>query len=143
MDLITFDINGYIFLIIGVVAIAGVLLKKGKLPMKNAAKAEGVVFKNDAGAAVSFGNDSTRRTFVWIRFVTKAGEWITEELSFDNVCFTYTGQFKEGKKVNVIYNPHNPKEFLIDQHIGYESMKGIVIMIGMILIGVGLYSIFS
>lgn len=109
MELITFDVNGFILFIVGVIAVAVTLLKKTKEPIKNAEKAVGVVFKNEAGAAVSLGNNSDKRLFIWIRFVTKADEWITEELSYDNVSVTYTGQFKEGKKVNVIYNSNNPK----------------------------------
>lgn len=143
MDLTGLDINGLIFLIIGTVAVAGAFLKKDGDTLKNGVKAEGVVFKNDSGASVSISNKTSNRTFIWIRFVTATGEWITEELGFDNVSFTYTGQFKEGKKVSVIYNPENPKEFLIVQNISQDIVKWVLILVGIIFSGMGLFSIFA
>ena len=99
-------------------------------------KAEGVVFDFERNASIQFGGDDTfsnNPPYPVIRFVTSSGEWITEKYSIASNIY------EKGQKVEVIYDPDNPKEFIIkDFGLTYFFLY-LACIISLCAIGFGLY----
>jgi len=53
----------------------------------------------------------------------------------------HIGQYKEGAKVAVIYNPENPVEFTIETKQSQPLGRVAVFLFGFILIGLGIYEL--
>src|ERR1700733_12908588 len=106
----------YLLIIIGIISIIASLLRKSKPDNleKIGERCEGIIFKlgykNTSGSPL---NDSMVKNKITVRFVTGKLQWITEDLNTDYLI-AYTGQYKEGDKVVVIYNPDKPTEFTIE-----------------------------
>ena len=93
-------------------------------------KAEGVVFRLEQS------NNARDQTYYpVIRFLTAEKEWITKR--YDGA--TTSGKYKEGDKVNILYNNDDAENFIIDDKIN--------MLAGPILIGLGivfiLYAIYG
>jgi len=71
---------------------------------KKGIKTDGIIFDT-----VQSDNPDSGVIYPLVRFVTSKNEWITEKY---NVGTTYW-LLKKGQKITVIYNPENPKEFII------------------------------
>lgn len=56
---------------------------------------------------------------------------------------TWTGQFKEGQKVQVIYDPNNPSDFTISNKQYPRTVKSVLIVAGLIFVAVGVYKFFT
>lgn len=109
---------------------------------KTGERCEGIIFKLDYSN--SFGSDtnsSSTKDKITVRFVTnKKEEWITEDLKTD-FMISYTGQYKEGDKVAVIYNPENPSEFTIETKQSQTIGKLVLFFVGLIFVGAGIYEL--
>jgi hypothetical protein len=100
---------------------------------------EGIIFKLDYKEGINFNrSDSLTKDKITVRFVTKKQEWITEDLNTD-FMITWTGQFKEGQKVQVIYDPSNPSDFTISNSQAPRMVKGAFILAGLIFVAIGVY----
>jgi hypothetical protein len=86
---------------------------------KNGRETEGVVFD-----IIESNNLDNQIKYPIIRFVTTEQTWITEQYNIS----TLLGSFKKGQKVVVIYNPDNPREFIVK-----SKMNGIVALLATIL----------
>ena len=106
---------------------------------------EGIIFKLDyTNSFDSYNNNnipSATKDKITVRFVTKKKEWITEDLNSD-FMISYTGQYKEGEKVTVIYNPENPSEFTIETRQSQTLGKLVLFILGLLFAGVGVYELF-
>jgi len=110
---------------------------------KTGERCEGIIFK--LGYSNSLGSDaggSVVKDKITVRFVTNKKEWITEDLNID-FMIAYTGQYKEGEKVEVIYNPENPSEFTIETKQSQTTGKLVCFFVGIIFVGVGIYELFK
>ncbi len=108
---------------------------------KTGERCEGIIFKLDYSN--SFGSDTTSsstKNKITVRFVTNKKEWITEDLHTD-FMISYTGQYKEGEKVAVIYNPENPSEFTIETKQSQTIGKLVLFFVGLIFVGAGIYEL--
>ncbi len=105
---------------------------------------EGIIFECEE-VTFDSGNRSihSNKPSATVRFVTKTKEWITEPITWDNISVSYTGQFKEGQKVTIIYDPKNPKDFIVKQNVSRSVTKLISGIIGAGLLIVGLYKLLS
>ncbi len=94
-------------------------------------EAEGVVFDIVEG-------DTTRSLgrYPVIRFLTSQKEWITQEY---NIGIS-PNLFKKGQKVSVLYNPDDPKEFII-KSASTTVVPIVAIILALILLGIGLYKL--
>ena len=90
---------------------------------------EGVVFD-----LVSSNDGSDSLDYPVIRFVTtdKTMTWITEKYEMSMPAFT-----TKGKKVRVIYNADNPKEFIIKTSFDTSKLYYAFPVIGIILMIIG------
>jgi len=79
-------------------------------------------------------NDSNLIKIPIIRFTTGTGEWITEKYSIS------TSSYKQGQKVAVIYNPDNPKEFMLKDTGIFNIIYYVIGTISIAAIGYGLYN---
>ncbi len=105
---------------------------------------EGIVFNQDfkENSNRSFNNFSANvKDKITIRFVTKDGEWITEDIKQDFGIY-YTGQYKNGDKVKVYYNKDNPKDFYIDTKQSEFIVKIVFALIGLVLLSTGIYQLY-
>ena len=133
----------YLFLFIGFIAMITPLFYKSKTENleKTGERCEGIIFKLDYSN--SFGSDtisSTTKDKITVRFVTNKKEWITEDLNTD-FMISYTGQYKEGEKVAVIYNPENPSEFTIETKQSQTIGKLVIFFVGLVFAGAGIYEL--
>lgn len=77
---------------------------------------------------------------VTIRFTTKKQEWITADLdSASGFIIRYSGQYKQGDKVLVIYKPDNPYDFYVVNPKINDKDQIIFAIAGFVFIGVGIY----
>jgi hypothetical protein len=97
------------------------LLKTGK-------PSEGIVFD----FVYSDNSDSNVR-YPIIRFVTSDQQWITEKYNFSGL----PGSFKKGQKVNVLYNPDDPKEFIIKSN-ATTAAPVFIFMLAVLIIAFGI-----
>jgi hypothetical protein len=72
-------------------------------------------------------NSDSNLQYPIIRFQTRKNKWITKAVDSGISTSTY----KQGDKINVIYNPDKPEEFMI------ESKWQILISKGLLFAGVG------
>jgi hypothetical protein len=89
---------------------------------------------------VHTGDIASVRDKITVRFLTKKQEWITADIPVDGSVF-YTGQYKAGDKIKLLYNPGNPRDFVVltKQLPGLALL--IVIVAGFLFLGIGVYMI--
>jgi len=56
---------------------------------------------------------------------------------------TWTGQYKKGQKVLVIYDPNNPTDFTLETKQSPLAAKTVFALAGVILLVVGIYKLFA
>lgn len=71
-----------------------------------------------------------------VKFTLENGEHIRGQYSDG----TMPAAYKKGEEVTVYYQPDQPEDFIIE---GQQRMDVLVLLIGLILLGVGLYLQFS
>jgi len=92
---------------------------------------EGIVFGSEEP-----GNLNLRFSFPTIRFITTNEEWITETYNLSLPFLT------KGQKVRVIYNPKNPKEFIIKTKLNNLTFY-VLGLIGAVVISFGILFLFN
>ncbi len=105
------NLQPYLFLVCGLALMLYAFFKKSQT-ISNGEKAEGIVFELGRKSGHNSSLDYNVNNIVTVRFVTKKLEWITAEYKSD-FAFFYTGQYKIGDKIDILYNSDNPNEFLI------------------------------
>ena len=124
--------ESYILLMVGLVFFYwGIILRRstGRL-LKSGKVAEGVVFDF---ADSEMTNSQVR--YPVIRFVTSDQKWITEKSSTSGFP-----ALQKGQKVSVLYNPDNPKEFIIRTKMTRFTPYLIFILATMLLVA-GIFQI--
>jgi Protein of unknown function (DUF3592) len=133
----------FIFIVLGLVAVVFALRKstKNEHLKKNGLKTEGIIFQVDIQNASSADSElnSTEQN-VLVRFTTNADEWITEPISQDH-AISFAGQYKQGDKLIIYYNPTNPKEFYVDSKQSEFIGRLVPAILGLIIIGIGLFKL--
>ncbi|MDP4252483.1 MAG: DUF3592 domain-containing protein [Bacteroidota bacterium] len=135
------QVQPYLMTVIGVILIIASLLKKPKsesLKIKGV-RCEGIIFKLDYSPGSSL-DRPTVKDKITVRFVTNKQEWITEDLGADYMI-AYTGQYKEGDKVVVIYNPDKPSDFMLETKQSQTIGRLIFFCVGLIFTGAGIYEL--
>ena len=137
----------YIFIALGLLGLCLSLFgKSSQSNLKGSGiLVEGIVFSQDLkeNSNRSFDNFSRHvKDKITIRFVTKEGEWITEDIKQDFGVF-YSGQYKNGDKVELYYNKDNPKDFYVDSKQSQIIGKLVFALVGLVLLLTGLYQLFS
>ena len=134
----------YIILALGIILIIVALFyqSKTKLLETTGERCEGIIFQLDYGNSLGSDGTSSLKDKITVRFVTKNKEWITQDLHSD-FTISYTGQYKEGDKVVVIYNPENPSEFMVETKQSEKTGRLVVLFVGLVFVGVGVYEIFK
>lgn len=139
------DLIPYLFIFIGLVVFVSPFLrsKDNKSLLKNTGiKAEGIIFRIDGSQNRSTTSLGIYNSEVQVRFVTKSMEWITAPLR-QEFHVSFSGQYKQGDKVDVYYNPSSPNEFFVDSKQNPLFGKLIFIVVGLVLIVIGLWKLFS
>ena len=135
----------YIFIVVGLGVMLYGLLKKTTTLMliENGKKAEGIIFEmkgRSSGSLSSF--DSIAYNKIIVRFVTDKLEWVTAEAQNEFGLF-YSGQYKIGESVEVMYDPHDPKRFIIITKQSEGNARLFAKIVGLIFIIAGIYKLFN
>lgn len=135
----------YLFIVLGIILLLFALLKKTKTTeLKHTGeKAEGIVFDLDRDSNSNRDLNFCRTVMnkVTVRFVTKNQEWITGEIKQDFSSF-FTGQYKEGDKLDVYYDPQKPSDFIVITKQSEFISRLLFAAVGLILCLTGLYKLF-
>jgi len=98
--------------------------------LKTGREAEGVIFD-----FVQNNNMQNQAKYPIIRFITSEKEWITEAYNI-----AVPGFFKKGQKVIIVYNPDNPKEFIVKSAIT-SIAPVLIILLAIIILTIGVYKL--
>lgn len=90
-------------------------------------------------AATDFGSPVYDKIIV--RFITDKLEWITAEAQNEFGLF-YSGQYKIGESVEVIYKPENPNQFIIITKQSESKARLFAIIGDFVFIIVGIFKLF-
>ena len=102
-----------------------------KLLSENGEKSEGIVFSSEEAK-----NSKFNMRYPIIRFLTKKNEWITKAVDSGFILSNY----KQGDKVNVIYDPNKPEDFMIESKWQILISRSLLFAgIGSLLIGLFLF----
>jgi len=74
---------------------------------------------------------------VTVRFYTQDKQQSFTERVDDRLRMSVAGQYKEGQKVTVIYNPDNPREFALESKYSPRLAQYIALGFGLLLLGIG------
>ena len=138
------DLIPYLFIFIGLVVLVlpFLQLSDNKRSLKNSGvHAEGIIFRIDGKQGGQPTNFGVLNAEVQVRFVTKSMEWITGTLRQD-FQVSFSGQYKQGDKVDVYYNPTSPSEFFVDSNKNPLFGKLTLMVVGLVLIVIGLWKLF-
>ena len=141
---IGFTLIGIVFSLVGITLILiGIFAKqKPKFFFDNALQAEATVIDVGIRQTRPF---KIRRfsepayTAVTIEFMTKSCQSVQGDID-TNLTLFYSGQYKIGDKVNLLYNPEKPTEFIVTSLQSTKTTKLIMIVTGLFLMltGIGL-----
>ncbi len=148
MDFISsIPLQAGLFIIIGLAIIAISLLTTSDFKRldRYGIKTEGIIFKLEqelySGASADYSGNFKDK--VTVRFLTKEKVWITGQAK-SQFLLSYSGQYMEGDKVMVKYDPEQPAVFMIETRQSETIGRIVVAITGLVLIIVGIYqSIFN
>lgn len=133
----------YLLLLAGSILIAVAFLYDPPVNVltKTGILTEGVVFSKEYDGHIErptvYPLEYTVYSKLTIRFTTKDQEWITADRSpeFSN---HYSGQFKEGDRVQLYYEEQNPRNFYVvaKQSITLKRILGALIGVGLLTVGI-------
>lgn len=103
------------------------LIKTGKC-------AEGIIFEQDVNTDTS----SYANTNPVVRFTTEDKTWVTGRIQ-QHFSVSYTGQYKDGEKVAVYYDPGNPSRFYVASKQSSITARIFMLLIGLALVTYGIY----
>ena len=131
-----------IFCLIGVACIViAIFFTSGNKKLKDTGLvADGIIYslQQKSGLFGSNDFDSNVKDKITVRFLTKDDVWITEQLK-TSFQISFTGQYKEGQPVKVIYNPDKPSEFMIESRQSGKIGRLIFGLIGLVFLIIGVY----
>lgn len=133
-------IQSYFLILFGIGIILYAILKKNSKRdlFENGKKAEGIIFElRNKPIGTVFSNV---KNIVIVRFVTDKLDWITGELKNDFPLF-YSGQYKVGDKVDVLYDEKDPGNFIVITKQPEKRAKIFAFFIGLILMLVGIFQL--
>ncbi|MGB4771805.1 MAG: DUF3592 domain-containing protein [Chitinophagaceae bacterium] len=121
---------------IGCIMIAVSLLNSDtdKALIKTGKYAEGIIFEQDVNTDTS----SYANTNPVVRFTTEDKTWITGRIK-QNISVSYTGQYKDGEKVAVYYDPEDPSRFYVASKQSPTIARILMLVIGLSLVTYGIY----
>ncbi len=113
--------------------IVGIVLdQKGKHLLLNGKRAQAVIFKNNRKRG------GEQMYYPVVRFKTETDVWITQELSIG-----YFPPKKEGKKVEVLYDPEDPTQVEINSSFQLEFIPKLFLVVGSCGLVFGILELFE
>ena len=118
LDIIeSISLQSIIFLFIGIICIAIAIFatSDNKKLKASGLTADGIIYALEQNSNQNKFDSYARNVNdkITVRFLTKDDVWITEQVKTNSII-SFTGQYKAGEHVRVIYNPANPSEFMIE-----------------------------
>jgi len=96
------------------------LWQKGSHLLNNGKKAEAIIFSNNFKTGVNGGV-----YYPVVRFLTDKQEWITQELNFGT-----NPKMREGRKLEVVYDPENPTDVQMNSTFMLEILPRLLTALG-------------
>ena len=130
----------FILLGLAVLAISFLSTPVYKKLSRSGIPAEGIIFKLEmdeiATGSTNYSGNSNDRIIV--RFLTSEKIWVTAEAKHQFLV-SYTGQYKEGDKVMVKYDPAQPEVFVIETRQSEKTGRLFFAAVGLGLVASGIY----
>lgn len=133
---------GIVFSLAGIVLIVIVIFTKHKPQafFHNALQTEGTVIDLSIGQPRPFKKrrfSEPAYTQVTVEFMTTANQPVQVEID-TNLTLFYSGQYKIGDKVNLLYNSEKPTDFIVTSLQSTKTAKLIMIVTGLFLMLTGI-----
>jgi len=145
LETISNKLFALLFFVGGIVSLIYYLIERKK-QTKNTIKETGVLtegiisnLEKSPSSNNSFENNNLEvMDKVTINFKTKKNESITTELK-QNLAIFYTGQYEIGEKIELYYNPTNPKQIYVETKQSESNSSLLIIGVSFVLILIGLF----
>jgi len=129
-----------IFFFMGIICLAVAAFTSGnKLLKQKGIHVDGIIYSVDGGSTVNVSNVKDK---IVVRFLTEKQVWITGPLRGGFLIF-YSGQYKLGEQVKVVYDPENPANFILETEQPELLGRVVFLVVGIILGTVGVYQYLS
>ncbi len=139
-------LQAIIFCLIGIICIIVSLYSKfdNKNLKETGVAADGIIcsLENSSNQSNTDSFSTNVKDVITVRFLTKDNVWITERVR-SNFLIAYTGQYKLGETVKVIYDPNKPSNFIIESKQSERIGRVILGLAGLILLIVGIFQYFN
>jgi Protein of unknown function (DUF3592) len=140
-------IKPLLLVFIGIAGILYSIFKKTKnRALKDAGtETEGIIFTQNREQKAFTGINPYKPDImnkVTVRFVTQKKEWITAEIKQDFATY-FTGQYKQGDKVVLYYDPFDPKIFYVDTKQSELIGRILIAVVGIGLLLAGLHFLYA
>lgn len=99
--------------------------QKNDYLLSNGKKAKGIIFKNVKESSVS--DRGNAHYYPVVRFLTEKKEWITEKL-----LVGYSHAMKEGTEVDVLYDPDEPNNVVLDSTFQLVVLPRLLVALGIL-----------
>ncbi len=143
-DLSIQELLPFFFIGIGLFFIALAFLGKKKNShtlQTTGIKAEGIVYSVEQNTRRQKADIELPVVYdgVTVRFTTEKGEWITEKIQQDFSLF-FTGQYKNGQKLELYYDPENPRNFHVVTGQSPLIARTLFLIVGLAFLVYGIYT---
>jgi hypothetical protein len=136
--------SGFYLILLSLVLIGIFLLQSSFYDKinKNGIEVEGMLFSVDREMtnSILYNFNTTYYDEVTFRFLTKEKIWVTK-ISNTSWITSFTGQYKEGDKVKVKYDPKEPNDFIVCQDGLALFLQYSILFGGFFLFALGVYKI--
>ena len=139
---LVYKILGILFSLVGsALVLTALLIKKKNKPFyENALQAEGTIIDLSVRTPRPFKikpYSEPAYSQVTIEFVTNNDQIIQSDID-TNLTIFYTGQYKKGDKVKLLYNPEKPTEFVVNTSQSTTMARLLFVFVGLFLLLTGI-----
>lgn len=124
------------YIIILAIGIIIIILALSLSRKKTSIKKTGIVTEGIVYDLLHDQSTSSNTIYPIIRFLTTQQEWITETANIG----MFPGFYKKGQKITVVYDPKNPKQFIINSKIN-SLFPYVILVLGCLLVLFGTYKL--
>jgi hypothetical protein len=139
-------IQAIVFCLLGIICIVAAFYSaSGNKKLKETGiAADGIIYSLEESTDQSDTDISFRnvKDVIIVRFLTKDNVWITERYK-SKFLIAYTGQYKPGEAVKVIYDPNNPQIFTLESRQSEKIRRILFGLAGLIFFVIGIFQYFK
>lgn len=135
----------YLLVIVGLILLTIAFFYKNQLEKlkKTGILVEGIVLEQQLSNSQMYDPENPslgKYDNAVVRFVTKGGEWVTGPIKQD-WQISFSGQYKEGQKVEIYYDEQNPSNFYVNTGQSPIQARLLFAFVGAGLLLFGIYKL--